>query len=224
MQVETTRPGPLPPARATGPGRDRRRRAVAALVVLVVVAAACSSTKSSASHETATTTRPTTTTTASTSSTTTTPTGSSSTTSGASTSTTASGGTPNCPTSQLSAALQPSQGAAGHVITPLSLTNHGTSTCVLSGYPGVSLLDAGGNAMQTPATRATRPVTTVVLGPGVAAVTDLESQNEGISPTPCWAASTSIKIYPPNQLGALTIPGVFQVCGGEFTVTPMAAS
>ncbi len=110
------------------------------------------------------------------------------------------------------------------MIVPLLLTNHGTASCVLAGYPGVSLLDGSGSAIGTPATRAARPVSPIVLTPGAGAQADLESQNPGLSPTPCWATSASIKVYPPNQLDALTIAGAFQVCGDEFTVTPMASA
>jgi Protein of unknown function (DUF4232) len=150
-------------------------------------------------------------------------TGSTSTT-GAPGSTTTAAGPPACPTRQLTASLGAGQGAAGHLITPLSLTNHGSTPCVVQGYPGVSLLDARGATIGTPATRATRPVTGLTLAPGAGAVTDLETQNQGISPGPCWAPSVSIKVFPPNQHDALTIPGVLQVCGNEFTATPMASS
>ena len=197
-----------------------RRAVVALAVALALVGTACSSSKSANGHATTSTARhrPTTT---STTSTTVAP---STTSAGGSTTHDRPAGPPNCPTSQLSASLGASQGAAGHVIVPLSLTNHGRTTCVLAGYPGVSLLDGSGAPIGTPATRATRPVSPTLLAPGAGAQTELESQNPGLSPTPCWATSTTIKVYPPNQLDSLTIAGAFQVCGGEFTVTPMASA
>ena len=104
------------------------------------------------------------------------------------------------------------------------LTNHGAAPCVIQGYPGVSLLNGGGTQIGTPATRAAGSTAAVLLAPGAAAPATLGTQNEGISPAPCWATSTSIKVYPPNQLASLTIPGVITVCGGEFTVTPVGSS
>ncbi len=146
------------------------------------------------------------------------------TTAGPATSSTTAAGPSACATNQLSASLGAGQGAAGHLITPLVLTNKSSSPCVVQGYPGVSLLDAHGAAIGSPATRASRPATPLVLAAGAGAQTDLETQDQGISPAPCWAPSTSIKVFPPNQLTALTIAGVIQVCGNEFTVTPMGSS
>jgi hypothetical protein len=199
----------------------------AVVVALALVGLGCSSSSSrratttrpgsSTTRDPATTDAPSTTTPASSTSSTpgpTPPTGPSGTT------TTGGTGTAACLTGQLSGAVQTGQGAAGHVITPLTLTNHG-GTCQLTGYPGVSLIDASGHQIGVPATRATRPVIAVTLAPGASAQTELESQNQGLSPGPCWLTSSSIKVYPPGQLAWLSVPGAFQVCGAEFTVTPM---
>ncbi len=194
-----------------------RGTGVAVLAVLALAGAGCSSSKPAADHAT-TTARPRDSTT-----TATTAAGPSTTAAGSSTTTTTAPGPSNCRTSQLTATLGAGQGAAGHVIVPLILTNHTTSPCLVAGYPGVSLLDASGATIGNPATRASRPVSPLVLAPGAGAQTELESQNAGLSPTPCWSTSTTIKVFPPNQLDPLTIGGAFQVCGGEFTVTPMAS-
>ncbi len=215
-------PRPVQPDRPVSAPR-RATRATSVLVVVLAVAAACSSTRSHAGRTTTTTARGHGSTTTSTSGSSTTTAAPTTTAAGGSTSTSASG-PPACPTSQLTASLGAGQGAAGHLLVPLSLTNHGAATCVVSGYPGVSLLAGSGQLIGNPATRAARPVSPVVLAPGAAAQTTLESQNPGLSPTPCWATSTSIRIYPPGQLDALTIAGAFQVCGGEFTITPMASA
>ena len=83
------------------------------------------------------------------------PTGSSSTTAATSTTT----GTPTststpsstrCHTSQLTAAVGVSQGAAGSIYTAIMLTNHSSTTCVIAGYPGVSLLDAAATRSAPP--------------------------------------------------------------------------
>jgi len=210
-----------PAARSLHRGAATRLRT--ALVVAVAgaaVLAGCSSKHHDASSTT--TTKSARTTTTARASTTSSTGGGTSTSGGGGTTTTTRSGPPACPTSQLTASLGTTQGAAGHVITPVLLANHGTTTCVLQGYPGVSLLDGSGTQIGLPATRATRPVSAVTLAPGAKAEADLETQDQGIAQTPCWAPSASVKIYPPGQLAALTIPGVLTVCGNELTTTPMA--
>ena len=44
----------------------------------------------------------------------------------------------NCATSELKGSLGPAEGAAGSVVQTLLLTNTGTRTCELRGFPGVS--------------------------------------------------------------------------------------
>jgi hypothetical protein len=203
------------------------RHVLGALVTaLSLTALGCSS---SSHHSSSSTTTARSTTSSSSSSTSS---GSSSTTTGGSTSssggsgsTTTTGGRPTCTTSQLAASLGQPQGAAGHTFIPLVLTNHGSASCVIQGYPGVSLLDGGGAPIGTPATRAPGVAApAVVLAPGAGTPATLGTQNAGISPAPCWAVSTSIKVYPPNQLASLTIAGAITVCGGEFTVTPVGSA
>ena len=202
------------------------RHLLGALVAVVSLTALGCSSSSHHSSSSTTTARSTTSSSSSSSSS-----GSSSTTAGGSTtssggsgSTTTAGGRPACATSQLTASLGQAQGAAGHTFVPLVLTNHGSASCLIQGYPGVSLLDGGGAPIGTPATRAPGASAAVVLAPGAGTQATLGTQNAGISPTPCWAVSTSIKVYPPNQLASLTVAGAITVCGGEFTVTPVGSA
>ena len=51
---------------------------------------------------------------------------------------TSAGGVPNCGTAELRGSLGAAEGAAGSTIVPLVLTNVGTRTCELRGFPGVS--------------------------------------------------------------------------------------
>ncbi len=127
-----------------------------------------------------------------------------------------------CHTSELSAALQPAQGGAGSIFTPLSLTNTGTRTCVVTGYPGVSLLDASGAILGVPATRDPGTVVSITLAPKAAAHTIVDTQN-AIDPTQCGPMSTSVLIYPPDETDSITIAGALQICGGVLGVLPMAA-
>jgi Protein of unknown function (DUF4232) len=91
----------------------------------------------------------------------------------------------------------------------------------VQGYPGVSLLDASGHQIGTPATRAAGSSAPLVLSPGEVATTSVHTLNAGIAPGACWAPSTSVKIYPPAELDSLTTPGSIAVCGNTFSVTPM---
>jgi hypothetical protein len=86
----------------------------------------------------------------------------------------------------------------------------------------VSLLDASGHQIGTPATRAAGTAATVVLAPGAVASTTVHTLNAGVAPGGCWAPSASVKIYPPSELDPLTVPGSITVCGNTFSITPMA--
>jgi hypothetical protein len=129
---------------------------------------------------------------------------------------------PRCHTSQLQAAVRSGQGAAGSMYTPLSLTNTGTASCQMTGYPGVSLLDVSGNQIGSPATHSAATVAAITLAPGDAAHTVMRTQNP-TGGNPCDPVSTSVKVFPPDELDALTVPGALQTCGGDFTITPMVA-
>ncbi len=200
--------------------RARPVRSLSALAAaaMLVAAAGCSSGSKSSSAGTSTSSSSTTTTTASGSSTTTSVTSTS-----AGSSSTSTPSSNRCRTSQLTAAVGSSQGAAGSTYTAITLTNHSSVTCVIKGYPGVSLLDASGHAIGTPATRATGAAGPVTLPPGAVASTTVHTLNAGIASGGCWAPSTSVKIYPPDELDSLTAAGAITVCASTFSVTPMAS-
>jgi hypothetical protein len=112
---------------------------------------------------------------------------------------------------------------AGQVYANLVFTNSGATACTMSGYPGVSLLDASGNQIGQPATRNGGTIASVRLQPNGSAYSTLHTVNSGIAPGPCLAASVKVKAFPPNELDALTAPGIFTVCGNTFDVTPVAS-
>ncbi|HVN52111.1 MAG TPA: DUF4232 domain-containing protein [Acidimicrobiales bacterium] len=189
--------------------------------MVFLLAVGCSSGSKSSSSGTSTTTAPTGST-----STTAAPTS----TAGATTSSSASGSTSTsartvarCHTSQLGAAVGQGQGAAGSTYVTLTLTNHSSTACTVQGYAGVSLLDASGHQIGSPATRATGPSASIVVAPGGVASTTVHTLNAGVAPGGCWAPSTSVKIYPPDELDSVTAPGSITVCGNTFTVTPMVS-
>lgn len=126
-----------------------------------------------------------------------------------------------CHTSDLQARLGQQTGGAGHVFLPVILKNTASRTCTMTGYPGVSLLDSSNNQIGAPADKSGGTISTVQLSPGTEASTVLETTNMGFGP-PCVGPSTNIRIYPPDEVASLVIPGSFIACGG-FTVQPLVA-
>jgi ABC-type transport system substrate-binding protein len=182
------------------------------VAALALLAAACGSDGDSSSP---TTEAPTPTTAASTSTTA----GGTSTT-GATSSTTA--GTPECATEQLQAELGPTDAGAGQIYAPLILRNTSSSTCLVRGFPGVSVLDADGGQLGDPATREGAEGGEVLLQPGGVASSTLHTTNQGIGGQACLPTSAQMKVFPPDQTAELTFPAQFTVCGG-FSVTSLVA-
>lgn len=133
---------------------------------------------------------------------------------------TPSGTTPMCTAAQLSASLGGADAAAGNLYRYLVLTNRGSTACHLTGYPGVSLLDAHNRQIGQPATREPSSYQPVVLRPGGSASDTVHTANRQGT---CLAESAQVRIYPPGSLDALLAPGRITVCDNVFTVTPLAA-
>lgn len=177
------------------------RRLPLALVLattIVVAAAACSSGSDKASS----------TSTSSTSTTTT----------AAPTTTTASS---RCTVAHLSATLGETQSGAGQRYTALVLTNTGSSTCELRGFPGVSLLDGAGTQIGQPAGREGAEGATVVLAPNASASSALHTSAEGMGPS-CEPTSAKIRVYPPDSTEALVFAAAYTACGG-FQVSTLVS-
>jgi hypothetical protein len=148
----------------------------------------------------------------------------STTTSPATTSPSTTAASDRCHTNELKGSLGTPSPGAGNLYVPLVLTNVSSRQCIIAGYPGVSLLDAAGAQIEQPAGREPGfPSNAVPLAPGAAASTVLHTTQEGIAPGPCWPVSAQIKVFPPNELDALTFPGQFKVCGDAFTIRPLVA-
>ena len=115
-----------------------------------------------------------------------------------------------CQTQDLSIALGTSEGAAGSVYEPLRFTNTGTSTCTLTGYPGVSFV-TGGSGDQVGAAASRNPqhaATTVTLAPGATAESVVQVVNhENYAPAQCKATDVSgFRVYPPGDTAAAYVP------------------
>lgn len=122
-----------------------------------------------------------------------------------------------CATSNLTVTVQPGNAAAGTFYQLVIFRNHGTQTCALSGYPGVSFADASGQQLGQPAQRtdiAGQPVKTVVLAAGQSGSATVGLPDTGNFPTADCNAVTaaSIRVYPPNQLDAALVPDAQKVC------------
>ncbi|MFI0900680.1 DUF4232 domain-containing protein [Streptomyces sp. NPDC020983] len=129
-------------------------------------------------------------------------------------------GTPMCATSQLTASLGGGDAGAGHVYRYLVLTNHSATACHLTGYPGVSVLDASGKQIGAPADRQPSRYSPVVLKPGGSASDTIHTINHMGT---CLPTSAKVRIYPPGNTASLVIPGQLTICDKVFTITPMAA-
>lgn len=129
-------------------------------------------------------------------------------------------GTPMCGTSQLSAALGGGDAGAGNLYRYLVITNTGSTTCHLTGYPGLSMLDANGRQIGQPATRDARTYAAVVLQPGAAASDTIHTVNQQGT---CLAASAQLRMYPPGSKASLTFDGQVTVCDDTFEITPFVA-
>ncbi|HEY6531394.1 MAG TPA: DUF4232 domain-containing protein [Acidimicrobiales bacterium] len=184
----------------------RRSTLLLPAIPFVLFAAACSSDSDDSSSTTTGVTSPSSSTTAPTTSTT-----------GGGSSTTT--GTPICATSQLQAELGPSNVGAGQSYAPLILRNTSSSTCLVQGFPGVSVLDGSGNQIGQPATRDGSEGGEVLLQAGGVASATLHTTNEGIGPS-CEPTSAQMKVFPPDQTAELTFSAEYTVCGG-FTVTTL---
>ncbi|HTT50414.1 MAG TPA: DUF4232 domain-containing protein [Streptosporangiaceae bacterium] len=116
-----------------------------------------------------------------------------------------------CATSSLKAVIVTSQGgaAAGSTYYPINLTNSGSSSCYLYGYPGVSFVTSpSGSQIGQPASR--NPVltpATVVLAPGQTAHVTLQVVDAlNYSKSTCQPVTAHwLKIFPPGQFTALYV-------------------
>lgn len=119
-------------------------------------------------------------------------------------------GTPDCQSSHLALQAGQSQGAAGSTIATFILRNAGTSPCGLFGFPGVSFLNSSGTQLGAAATRQGTAGPRFIVQPGQVASFQVQIPVAGcVSPI---TQSTTIRIFPPNQKGALEAPAVFPIC------------
>jgi hypothetical protein len=115
-----------------------------------------------------------------------------------------------CLTKNLSFSIGTPDGTAGSVYEPLRLTNKGSSTCTLFGYPGVSFV-TGGSGQQVGADASRNPqhsAATVTLAPGATAESIVQVVDHmNYSPSQCKAVDVSgFRVYPPGETAAAYVP------------------
>ena len=131
--------------------------------------------------------------------------------------------TPMCATSQLTASLGGGDAGAGNVYRYLLLTNHSSTTCHVTGFPGLSLLDANGKQIGAPATEQSLPHAPVVLRPGESASDTVHTANRQTSSSKeCLPSSVELRIYPPGNRASIVFSGQVTNCDDLFSVTPFA--
>jgi hypothetical protein len=121
-----------------------------------------------------------------------------------------SGAPTTCATSNLDLTLGPPIGSAGHVNYELAFLNAGTVACTMTGFPGVSFLDASGAPIGVPAQRNSLSYSTITLVPGTTAYAHLAAVDTRVQNCPA-AAAHEIRVYPPNE----TTPFSVRVTGLE---------
>ena len=110
--------------------------------------------------------------------------------------------------------------AAGSTYYPLNLTNTGSSSCSLFGYPGVSWVSGpSGSQIGRPATR--NPVltpATVVLAPGQTAHVTLQVVDaQNYDKSTCQPVTAHwLKIFPPGQFTALYVKFSALTCSAKL--------
>jgi Protein of unknown function (DUF4232) len=121
-----------------------------------------------------------------------------------------------CATSQLTVAVGTISGAAGTDLFPLVFTNHGSSSCLLQGFPGVSYEGTSGNQIGTPAVRVgTTAGPTISVAPGASAVASaiVAQGANGSCAHPIQVRG--FRVYPPNQYTSLLAASALSVCPHE---------
>ncbi len=122
-----------------------------------------------------------------------------------------------CATSKL--VLAQAQNLSAHADTDVlfTLTSEAAAPCTVTGYPGVTLLNAAGTQAGPDAARHPSPETVVTLTPGAKAqFHELDPQ----AACPDAPRAAQIRVFPPNQTASLTSPVQEFVC--HPTVTAVA--
>lgn len=130
-----------------------------------------------------------------------------------------------CNADELSLALSTeTEGAAGTITHHLTLQNISTRTCILGGFPGVSLVNENGNMIGSPAERAKNyEEKKLTLAPKKEVMIELAVSNStNFTDGQCKEGATKFRVYPPNDYGYVSVSSgnVKTWCPG-FTTSPV---
>jgi hypothetical protein len=133
-----------------------------------------------------------------------------------------------CHTAGLSVTTGQGNSSAGHPTVLLIFTNTSGSTCAVSGYVGLQMLDASNNALPTTVVPnggmlSNQPLAQVVtLAPGQQASTLVMWTDVPTGAQAC-STSTKVQVSPPDEPTSLTVAATIVSCGGELDVTALRA-
>jgi hypothetical protein len=117
---------------------------------------------------------------------------------------------PTCQTANLAASVASTEGAAGTLHQRLLLTNTGSTTCAVRGFPGVSYVDASGGQLGAPADRTGPAGASIVLAAGRRAAFMVNTIQPGVLPgcqgDGTTAPAANLRVYPPDTRDALLVP------------------
>ena len=132
-----------------------------------------------------------------------------------------------CRVEVLNVRLGPSDGAAGTIYYPIVFTNTGPLRCTLTGYPGVSSVDAQGHQVGAAAKRQPPTPRVVVLAPGRSASAVYgQAQALNYPRSTCRPVTVrALRVYPPNETRWRTLALHHLVCSrnvvGSSVVRPV---
>jgi hypothetical protein len=122
-----------------------------------------------------------------------------------------------CATSALQVKLGPADGYAGGSYQTIDFTNTSSTSCTMTGYPGVSLVTGPPYQQLGLAAKrsTTTPVTTVTLAPGATANAVVQIVDALNFPSPSCqpAKAAALKVFPPDQFTAVYLPDTSYGCG-----------
>lgn len=126
-----------------------------------------------------------------------------------------------CTADMLSAVLETEMGggATGSVYRQIIFTNASDEECEITGYPGVSYVDAAGEQVGAPADREPGESAEVVLAPGEMAVAPVNQTNAENYGAECELTEVAgLRVYPPNDTAFLIVDQVGTACASEDVV------
>lgn len=132
-----------------------------------------------------------------------------------------------CAAGALRAVSSGGQGAAGTQFASLRFELRGPGRCTLSGYPGVTLLDAGRQLRADVGRFSTGRLRTVVVDARHPAHFDLVYRVTGLAERPCRTRVSDLRIIPPDDRRALPVrlrPGPLTLCLDSVRVGAVRAT